>query len=75
MASKTPVLHELGFTCTEGVLCMPFSFDAAALVEAYPDLHKPMMQFEKVFERLLKVNEHIDGLITGMVPGSASTQV
>jgi len=52
---------------------MPFSFEAASLSEAYPDLRKPMMQFEKVFDKLLKANEHIDALITGMVPQGAKT--
>ena len=68
---ETPALHELGFTCAEGVLCMPFSFEAAKLTAEYPDLRKPMLVFEKVFDKLLKANEHIDALITGMVPGSA----
>ena len=68
---KTPALHELGYTCTEGVLCMPFSFDAAKLAEAYPDLRKPMLTFEGFFDKLLKGSEHIDKLITGMVPQSA----
>ena len=70
---NTPALHELGFTCTEGVLCQPFSLDAAQLAEAYPDLRKPMLQFEKVFDKLLKANEHIDKLILGMVPAAAKT--
>jgi len=34
-------------------------------------LRKPMLNFEKVFDRLLKANEHIDALITGMVPQGA----
>jgi len=42
---------------------MPFSFDAAQLAEAYPDLRKPMLSFEKVFDKLLKANEHIDNRI------------
>ena len=70
---ETPVLHELGWTCTEGVLCQPFSLDAAGLVEKYPDLRKPMLIFEGFFDRLLKANEHIDKLITGMVPTGAKT--
>jgi len=32
-----------------------------------------MLSFEKVFDRLLKANEHIDKLITGMVPQSTKT--
>jgi len=51
----------------------PFSFDAAQLAEAYPNLRKPMLVFEKVFDKLLKANEHIDGLIMGMVPAAAKT--
>ena len=70
---NTPALHELGYTCTEGELCMPFSFDAGKLAEEYPDLRKPMLAFEKVFDKLLKANEHIDKLITGMVPQGAKT--
>jgi len=52
---------------------MPFSFDAAQLAEAYPDLRKTMLSFEKVFDKLLKADEHIDKLITGMVPQDAKT--
>ena len=69
---KTPSLHELGYTCTEGVLCLPFSFDAAKMAEEYPDLRKQMLIFENlVFDKLLKADEHIDKLITGMVPEKA----
>jgi len=71
--AKTPVLKELGFTCTDGELRLPFSFDAAKLAEAYPDLRKPMLDFEKVFDKLLKGHEHIDKLIVGMVPQSTKT--
>ena len=75
--AETPALHELGWVCTEeSILRLPFSFDAAVLVETYPDLRKPMLAFEKVFDKLLKANEHIDALITGMVPtGARPTQV
>jgi len=46
---------------------MPFSFDAAKLAEAYPDLRKQMLIFENlVFDKLLKADEHIDKLILGM---------
>ena len=71
--SKTTVLHELGFACTEGELCLPFSFDAAKLAEEYPDLRKQMLNFEKTFDKLLKADEHIDKLILGMVPQGAKT--
>ena len=71
---KTPSLHEFGYTCTEGVLCMPFSLDAAKLAGEYPDLRKQMLLFENlVFDKLLKADEHIDKLILGMAPGSAKT--
>ena len=70
--TSTAALHKLDFTCTDGELRLPLSFDAAQLAEAYPDLRKSMLAFEKVFDRLLKANEHIDKLITGMVPGSAA---
>jgi len=41
----------MGFACTEdGELSLPFSFDAAALAKEYPDLRKPMLEFEKVFD-------------------------
>jgi len=52
---------------------MPFSFDAAKMAEEYPDLRKPLLQFEKVFDKLLKANEHLDKLILGMVPQGAKT--
>ena len=67
---KTPAIHELGFTCNEGVLQMPFSFDAARLVEEYPDLRKTMLAFEGLLDKLLKAHEHIDKLIMSMVPVS-----
>jgi hypothetical protein len=71
--AETPALHELGWVCTEeSLLRLPFSFDAAQLAEVYPDLRKPMLAFEKVFDKLLKANEHIDKLITGMVPAGAN---
>jgi len=70
---QTPALHELGFTCTEGLLCQPFSLDAAGLVEKYPDLRKSMLIFEGFFDKLLKANEYIDKLIMGMVPAGAKT--
>jgi len=60
--------HELGFTCTDAVLRLPFSFDADLIAEAYPDLRKPMLTFEKTSDKLLKANEHIDTLVMGMVP-------
>ena len=44
---------------------------AGKLTAEYPDLRKPMLTFEKVFDRLLKANEHIDKLILGMVPAGA----
>ena len=72
--TKNPALHELGFTCTDGELRLPFSFDAEKLTAEYPDLRKPMLIFEKVFDKLLKANEHIDKLIMGMVPQSANPQ-
>ena len=69
--TKTPVLHELGFTCTDGELRLPFAFEAAKLTAEYPDLRKSMLVFEGFFDKLLKANEHIDKLITGMVPTGA----
>ena len=72
--AKTPALKEMGFVCTdEGELCLPFSFDAAKLASEFPDLRKPMLEFEKVFDKLLKATEeHIDKLILGMKPQSAA---
>ena len=56
-------------------LRLPFSLDAVKLAETYPDLRKSMLVFEKGFDKLLKANEHIDALITGMVPtGARPTQ-
>ena len=71
--AKTPVLKELGFTCSDdSILRLPFSFDAAKLAAEYPDLRKPMLEFEKVFDKLLKAtDEHIDKLILSMKPQSA----
>jgi len=69
--TKTPALHELGFVCIDGELRLPFSFDAAKMAEEYPDLRKQMLNFEKIFDKLLKADEHIDKLILGMVPQSA----
>ena len=71
--AKTPTLQELGFVFSDdGELCLPFSFDAAALAKEYPDLRKPMLEFEKVIDRLLKAtDEHIDKLILGMKPQGA----
>ena len=71
--TETPALHELGFTCTDGELRLPFSLDAAGLAEKYPDLRKSMLIFEGFFDKLLKANEHIDKLITSMVPGGAQS--
>ena len=70
--AKTPALHEFGFVCTDGELRLPFTFDAAKLAEEYPDLRKQMLMFEKIFDKLLKANEHIEKLILGMVPPSAA---
>ena len=73
--AETPALHELGWVCTEeSLLRLPFEFDATKLIEEYPDLRKPMLAFEKVFDKLLKASEHIDKLITGMVPAGANPQ-
>ena len=67
--AKTPVLSELGFQCSEdGVLRLPFSFEASVLAAEYPDLRKPMLAFEGFFDKLMKANEHIDKLILGMKP-------
>ena len=66
--AKTPALHELGWICKDGELRMPFSFDAAKMAEEYPDLRKPLLIFEKTFDKLLKADEHIDKLILSMVP-------
>jgi len=33
-----------------------------------------MLEFEKVFDRLLKANDHIDKLIPGMMPERANPQ-
>ena len=72
--AKTPSLKEMGFVCTEDAeLCLPFSFDAAKLAAEYPDLRKPMLEFEKVFDKLLKATEeHIDALILSMEPQSVA---
>jgi hypothetical protein len=75
--AETPALQELGVICTdEKELRLPFSLDAVKLTEAYPDLRKSMLVFEKSFDKLLKANELIDALIMGMVPaGARPTQV
>ena len=67
-------LHELGLTCTDGTLCLPFSFEAATPADANPDLRKPMLTFDKTFDKLLKANEHIDKLIMGIVPGAKQAE-
>ena len=72
--AKTPALQELGFTCTDGELRLPFSFDAAKLAEEYPDLRKRLLEFEKVFDRLLKGNDLIEKLIMSMTPEKANPQ-
>jgi len=36
------------------------------------DMRKPMLAFEKTFDRLLKADEHIDKLILGMAPRSGA---
>ena len=74
--AKTPALHEMGFVCTEDAeLCLPFSFDAAALAKEYPDLRKPMLEFEKVIDRLLKAtDDHINALIKSMTPDGAKRE-
>ena len=42
------------------------------LASEYPDLRKPMLEFEKIFDKLLKaIDEHIDTLISGMMPDNA----
>jgi hypothetical protein len=72
--ANTPTLKELGYVCSdESVLRLPFQFDATKLAEDYP-LRKPMLEFEKVFDKLMKANEHIDKMILGMKPESAKMQ-
>ena len=67
--AQTPVLQELGYICSDnGVLRLPFMFDAKKLAEEYPDIRKQMLVFEGFFDKLMKGHEHIDKLILGMKP-------
>ena len=72
--TKTSALQELGFTCTDGELRLPFSFDAVKLAEEYPDLRKRLLEFERVFDKFLKGNDLIEKLIMSMTPEKANHQ-